>query len=40
MTVTGWNRKLVRGARVMWEGELTGCGRGEEVAFAEAFPGG
>jgi dihydroorotase len=41
VTVTGWPvGTFVRGARVMWEGELTGCGRGEEVAFAEAFPGG
>jgi dihydroorotase-like cyclic amidohydrolase len=41
VTVNGWPvATFVRGTRVMWEGGLTGCGRGEEVAFAEAFPGG
>lgn len=37
--VTGWPiGTIVRGRRVMWEGELTGPSRGEAVRFLEAFP--
>jgi dihydroorotase len=40
VTVTGWPvGTFVRGARAMWEGELTAPGRGEEVAFAEVLGG-
>ena len=37
-TVTGWPvGTVVRGARVMWEGVLTGPSRGEAVVFEEAL---
>ena len=37
--VTGWPvGTIVRGRRVMWEGELVSAGRGEAVRFAEALP--
>ncbi|HJX22691.1 MAG TPA: dihydroorotase [Steroidobacteraceae bacterium] len=39
MTVTGWPvATLVRGSRVMWEGELVAPAGGEAVGFLEAFP--
>jgi len=38
MTVTGWPvGTIVRGARVMWEGELVTPGRGEAMRFLEAL---
>jgi dihydroorotase len=38
MTVTGWPvGTLVRGSRVMWEGELTAPARGEPVRFLETL---
>src|SRR5262249_28015143 len=38
--VTGWPvGTLVRGARVMWEGELIASGRGEAVRFLETLAG-
>ncbi len=38
--VTGWPvGTLVRGRRVMWEGELTTPSQGEPVRFAETLPG-
>ena len=38
-TVTGWPvGTVVRGRRVMWEGELTAPGAGRAVRFAEALP--
>jgi dihydroorotase len=41
MTVTGWPvATLVRGLRVMWEGELQAPARGEAVGFLEALPSG
>ena len=37
--VTGWPvGTMIRGRRVMWEGELTGPSGGEAVRFAEALP--
>ena len=37
--VTGWPvGTIVRGRRVMWEGELTGPAGGEAVRFAETLP--
>jgi dihydroorotase len=37
--VTGWPvGTIVRGMRVMWEGEIVEAGRGESVIFAEALP--
>ena len=37
--VTGWPvGTVVRGARVMWDGALTGPSRGEAVVFEEALP--
>ncbi|MDW6021219.1 dihydroorotase [Mesorhizobium sp. BAC0120] len=39
MEVTGWPiGTIVRGRRVMWEGELVETGQGEPVMFAEALP--
>jgi dihydroorotase len=39
LSVTGWPvGTVVRGAVVMWEGELTSPSRGEPVRFAEALP--
>jgi dihydroorotase len=39
MKVTGWPvGTFVRGARVMWQGELAGPGRGEAVRFGDALP--
>ena len=39
VTVTGWPvGTLVRGAPVMWQGELTAPSRGEAVVFEEALP--
>jgi dihydroorotase len=39
MQVTGWPiGTIVRGRRVMWEGELVEAGQGEPVVFAEALP--
>jgi dihydroorotase len=39
MTVTGWPvGTVVRGRRVMWEGELVAAGKGEAVRFGEALP--
>lgn len=41
MQVTGWPvGTVVRGARVMWEGEIVGPGRGEPALFSEALPSG
>jgi dihydroorotase len=41
VTVSGWPvGTLVRGHRVMWEGELAAPGRGEAVRFMEAIPAG
>jgi len=38
VTVTGWPvGTFVRGARVMWEGELVAPGRGEAVRFLETM---
>ncbi|MGD9846631.1 MAG: amidohydrolase family protein, partial [Variibacter sp.] len=38
VTVTGWPvGTIVRGRRVMWEGELTGPSRGEPVRFLETL---
>ena len=38
--LTGWPvGTVVRGRRVMWEGELTGPSQGEPVRFAETFGG-
>ena len=38
MSVTGWPvGTLVRGNRVMWEGSVTGPGRGEPVRFVETL---
>jgi dihydroorotase len=38
ITVTGWPvGALVRGARVMWEGELLTAGTGEAVRFLETL---
>ena len=40
MQVTGWPvGTVVRGKRVMWEGEIVTPGQGEPVLFAEALPG-
>jgi dihydroorotase len=40
MRVTGWPvGTVVRGARVMWEGELTSPARGEAVKFHETLAG-
>jgi dihydroorotase len=37
--VTGWPvGTIVRGARVMWDGEIATPGQGEPVLFAEALP--
>jgi len=39
-TVTGWPvGTIIRGRRVMWEGELTGPAMGEPVRFHAALPG-
>jgi dihydroorotase len=39
MEVTGWPvGTLIRGNKVMWEGELVGAHRGEAVRFLEALP--
>ena len=39
MQVTGWPvGTLVRGKRVMWEGEITAPGKGEAVRFLETLP--
>jgi dihydroorotase len=39
VTVTGWPvGTLIRGRRVMWEGELIGPAQGEAVRFGEALP--
>jgi dihydroorotase len=39
VTVTGWPvGTIVRGRRVMWEGELVEAGQGEPVRFGEALP--
>ncbi|BBE70632.1 dihydroorotase [Oharaeibacter diazotrophicus] len=39
VTVTGWPvGTVVRGRRVMWEGELTGPSAGRPVCFGEAMP--
>jgi len=39
VTVTGWPvGTVVRGRRVMWEGELTGPSAGRPVRFGEAMP--
>jgi dihydroorotase len=39
MTVTGWPvGTLVRGHRVMWQGELVAASQGEAVRFVEALP--
>jgi dihydroorotase len=39
LTVTGWPvGTLVRGHKVMWEGELVGPGHGEAVHFLETMP--
>ena len=38
-TVTGWPvGTIVRGNRVMWEGEITTPGQGQPVQFSEALP--
>ena len=38
--VTGWPiGTIVRGRRVMWDGEIVEAGRGEPVLFSEALPG-
>ena len=38
--VTGWPvGTIVRGTRVMWEGEITAPGQGQPVLFSEALPG-
>jgi dihydroorotase len=40
VTVTGWPvATVVRGRRVMWEGELTSAAGGEPVRFMEALAG-
>jgi len=37
--VTGWPvGTVIRGRRVMWEGELTAAAKGEPVRFQEALP--
>jgi dihydroorotase len=39
VSVTGWPvGTLVRGRRVMWQGELLAAGQGEPVRFAECLP--
>ena len=39
VTVTGWPvGTFVRGAQVMWEGELTAPSTGEAVRFLETMP--
>jgi dihydroorotase len=36
MTVTGWPAgTIVRGKRVMWDGEITGPAEGEAVRFLQ-----
>jgi dihydroorotase len=38
VTVTGWRvGTVVRGQRVMWEGEIVTPGRGEAMRFLEAL---
>ena len=38
--VTGWPvGTIVRGRRVMWDGEIVEAGQGEPVLFSEALPG-
>jgi dihydroorotase len=38
--VTGWPvGTIVRGNRVMWEGEIVAEGQGRPVEFSEALPG-
>jgi dihydroorotase len=40
VTVTGWPvGTIVRGRRVMWEGEIVDAGAGQPVEFSEALPG-
>jgi dihydroorotase len=40
MAVTGWPvGTVIRGRRVMWEGELVAASTGETVRFLEALPG-
>lgn len=37
--VTGWPRgTIIRGRRVMWEGEILGPARGQPIAFMETLP--
>jgi dihydroorotase len=37
--VTGWPvGTIVRGRRVMWEGEIVESGQGRAVEFSEALP--
>jgi dihydroorotase len=37
--VTGWPRgTIIRGRRVMWEGEIMGEAQGQPIAFMEALP--
>jgi dihydroorotase len=39
MSVTGWPvGTVIRGRRVMWEGEIVAAGQGAAVRFAEALP--
>jgi dihydroorotase len=39
MTVTGWPvGTVVRGSRIMWEGELATPSTGQAVRFLEALP--
>jgi dihydroorotase len=39
LEVTGWPKgTIIRGRRVMWEGEILGPARGRPIAFTEALP--
>ena len=39
LEVTGWPKgTIIRGRRVMWEGEILGPARGQPIAFMEALP--
>jgi dihydroorotase len=39
MSVTGWPvGTILRGKRVMWEGEILGAAQGQPIAFMEALP--
>jgi dihydroorotase len=39
MVVTGWPAgTIVRGRRVMWDGEVIGAAAGRSIAFAETLP--